>query len=141
MLTAFRLRRLLLLSEARNSDSSRNTSMIEFIHWARARLNLVQRILIERRFSRGWRWGRTWWKKYYRVKYVVLYNFLSTWIFLFQNCDHFMFSLPQYVRRLLTDTNYFWHLAILVICGDVVLTELIVRFISCQTSPNLLATA
>lgn len=36
------------------------------------------------------------------------------------------------VRALLTDPAYFWILSGLVIAGDAVLTQLIIRFVSCQ---------
>lgn len=36
------------------------------------------------------------------------------------------------VKRLLTDPQLFWALAGLVILGDVVLTQLIIRFIPCM---------
>ncbi|KZV63205.1 glycosyltransferase family 58 protein [Peniophora sp. CONT] len=38
-------------------------------------------------------------------------------------------STATFVRRLLTDTEYFWVLATLVIVGDAVLTQLIIRFV------------
>ena len=37
------------------------------------------------------------------------------------------------VQLLLTHPNYFWLLVSLVIIGDVTLTQLIIRFIPCQT--------
>lgn len=38
----------------------------------------------------------------------------------------------QVLRALLFRPKYFWHLAALVIVGDVLLTGLIVNYVSCQ---------
>lgn len=40
-------------------------------------------------------------------------------------------GLVAFVRRLLTDPRYFWLLAALIIAGDAVLTELIIRVVPC----------
>ena len=55
-----------------------------------------------------------------------------------QNALH---SLWSFVSRLLTDSSYFLLLAALVIAGDVVLTQLIVRFIPCQLTVTWLPIA
>lgn len=46
----------------------------------------------------------------------------------------FLSSTATFVRRLLTDPDYYWALAALVIVGDAVLTQLIVRFVPCEIS-------
>jgi hypothetical protein len=40
--------------------------------------------------------------------------------------------LQRLLRALLTDQAYFWPLACLVIAADAVLTQIIIRFVSCQ---------
>ena len=35
-------------------------------------------------------------------------------------------------RRLLTDAEYYWVLAALVIIGDAILTQLVIRFVPCE---------
>lgn len=42
-------------------------------------------------------------------------------------------SLTRQLQLLLTDPKYFWILAVLVVFGDAILSELIIRFISCQS--------
>lgn len=44
----------------------------------------------------------------------------------------YLAQLVTAIKLLLNDKRYFWHLAILAILGDAVLTQLIIRFISCQ---------
>lgn len=49
-------------------------------------------------------------------------------------------DLWQYFKCLLTDSRYFLTLAALVVLGDAVLTQLIIRFVPC-TNPMLLCNA
>lgn len=44
-------------------------------------------------------------------------------------------DLLQYAKALLTDPRYFSTLACLVVLGDAVLTELIIRFVPCTSIP------
>ena len=39
------------------------------------------------------------------------------------------------VSLLVNDKRYFWHLATLVIIGDIVLTQLVIFFVSCTQLP------
>jgi hypothetical protein len=49
------------------------------------------------------------------------------------NVESEMLSKAVHVaRRVLTDRAYFWPLAALVVAGDFVLTELIIRYVSCD---------
>lgn len=41
-------------------------------------------------------------------------------------------DLIRYLTSLLTDVRYFTTLAILIVLGDAVLTQLIIRFVPCQ---------
>jgi alpha-1,3-mannosyltransferase len=41
-------------------------------------------------------------------------------------------NLIHFATSLLTNPRYFWALASLVIIGDVILTELVIRFVPCQ---------
>ena len=43
-----------------------------------------------------------------------------------------LINLARLTKSLLTDPAYFWILASLVVLGDAVLTQLIIRFVSCQ---------
>jgi len=43
-----------------------------------------------------------------------------------------LINLARLTRLLLTDPAYFWILASLVVLGDAILTQLIIRFVSCQ---------
>lgn len=43
-------------------------------------------------------------------------------------------NILQWLFALFTDPRYFWVLAFLVIIGDTVLTELILRVVSCEPS-------
>lgn len=47
------------------------------------------------------------------------------------NLDASVASVLRAVRALLTDRTYFWYTAALVIIGDAILTQLIIRFIPC----------
>ena len=41
-------------------------------------------------------------------------------------------STVTFARRLLTDAEYYWVLAALVITGDAILTQLVIRFVPCE---------
>lgn len=48
-------------------------------------------------------------------------------------------KLYTYACRLLTDPKLFWILASLVVLGDAILTELIIKFIPCQSPATSVA--
>lgn len=43
-------------------------------------------------------------------------------------------SAQDLTRSLLFDRRYFWYLAALTICGDAILTQLIVKFVPCKSA-------
>jgi len=45
------------------------------------------------------------------------------------------------LQSLLFDRSYYWHAALLVLLGDALLTQLIIRFVRCETPLGLLAEA
>jgi hypothetical protein len=46
---------------------------------------------------------------------------------------------PKAWSKLLFDPSYYWYTALLVLLGDTLLTQLIIRFVRCQTPLALLA--
>jgi alpha-1,3-mannosyltransferase len=52
--------------------------------------------------------------------------------------DGLSLSRPvTFVNLLLNNKRYFWHLATLVIIGDIVLTQIVTRFVACTQRPFL----
>lgn len=49
-------------------------------------------------------------------------------------------TIWKFTRKLLLDPSWFWYLAALIVLGDALLTQLIIRFVPCQKLSQVLWT-